>query len=283
MSFTFPPIFRYEFWSFLVPTLISLSLIIHHGTLLFWHIPLLGGVVAIWTVIKLDQVWSSDWSARLRLLTSYGFMLWIYMAIADLIPLLDLEPKDELLLNIDRFLFGETPAFQIQTFPWLTEVMSFGYLSYHFYIHGSMLSTALINPEQANRIFAFVFPAFSLGVIGYFLVPATGPWQAYPEFFTHPLQGGLLTEINAHIVAQGSSVYDVFPSLHTLGTLVLLDHDRHYRPKLFKIMIPISLLLIASTLYLRYHYAIDVIAGGLLFILIRKSNWKWAKLNNKSD
>ena len=281
MSLKSPPIFRYEFWSFLIPTLIFTSLLIHHDAFIFWHIPLLGGMLAIYTVIKIDQAWSADWSAKLRLLTSYGFMLWIYISIADFIPSLDLEPKDEFLLKIDRFLFEETPAFQIQTYPWLTEVMSFGYLSYHFYIHGSMLTTALINPTQAHRIFAFVFPAFSLGIIGYFLVPAMGPWQAYPEYFTYPLQGGFLTEINALIVAQGSSVYDVFPSLHTLGTLVLLDHDRNYRPKIFKIMLPISILLIASTLYLRYHYAIDLIAGGLLFVLIRKSNWRWAELNRE--
>ena len=279
MSPSLPPLFRYEFWSFLIPILISTSLLIHLESFSAWHIPLFGGMLAIYTAIKIDQIWSSDWSATLRLLTSYGFMLWIYISIADFIPLLDLEPKDEVLLEIDRFLFGETPAFQIQPSPWLTEIMSFGYLSYHFYIHGSMLTTALINPTQAHRIFAFVFPAFSLGVIGYFLVPATGPWQAYPHDFIHPLQGGFLTEINTQIVVQGSSVYDVFPSLHTLGTLVLLDHDRNYRPTLFKMMLPISLLLIASTLYLRYHYAIDVLAGCLLFILIRKSNWRWVELN----
>ena len=50
----------------------------------------------------------------------------------------------------------------------------------------------------------------------------------------------------------------------------MLVHDRKYRPRLFRIMLPIAVVLILSTLYLRYHYAIDLLTALLVlaFLLV---------------
>jgi len=272
---------RHELFCYGVTALISIGIWIQTGTLHLLHLPLLGGSLLIVVMSRIDQVWNTTLSFQLRLLSAYGLMLWVYTAVAELVPLLKLSAQDHHLLAIDRLLWGETPAFCFPTYPWLTEVMSFGYLSYQFYIHGSILINCAINPTQANRMFAFLFPAFTLGVIGYFTVPAVGPWKAYPEQFTQSLHGWLITDLNAFMVDQGSSVYDVFPSLHVLGTLVMLDHDRIYRPRWFQVMVPVSVVLILSTVYLRYHYAIDLLVGVVIFILIRPNNWKWVSAQSK--
>ena len=63
-------------------------------------------------------------------------------------------------------------------------------------------------------------------------------------------------------------MYDVFPSLHTAVTLVLLGHDRIHAPRRFLVMTPIGVLLIASTTALGLHYAVDVVAGIVLAMFV---------------
>ena len=265
----------HEYCCLVLASLISIGILARTGAGHLFHFPLMGGCVAIILAAHFHRDKGTSLSLRVRFLTAYGLMLWIYTAVADLIPLMHLKTYDHELRSIDRFIFGETPAIMCPTQPWLTELMSCGYLSYQLYIHGSIILYFFVNPDRMRRLFGFLFPAFTLGIIGYFLVPAMGPWKAYPSEFVDPLRGWWITKLNAVIVAQGSSVYDVFPSLHTLGTLVLLDHDRQYRPLWFRVMVPISVILISSTLYLRYHYAIDLITALILFLGVRRYAWRW--------
>ena len=272
----------HEYCCLFLASLISLGILVSTGAGHLFHLPLLGGCIAIILAARFHRHKGTSLRSRVRFLTAYGLMLWIYTAVADLIPLMQLTTYDDELRSIDRFIFGETPALMCPAQPWLTELMSCGYLSYQIYIHGSIILYFFIDPDRIQRLFTFLFPAFTLGIMGYFFVPAIGPWRAYPSEFLDPLQGWWITELNAMVVAQGSSVYDVFPSLHTLGTLVLLDHDRWYRPRWFRVMSPMSVILISSTIYLRYHYAIDLIVGLILFLCVRSYNWRWDHTQNST-
>ncbi len=58
---------------------------------------------------------------------------------------------------------------------------------------------------------------------------------------------------------------DAFPSGHTAVVLTTLYYAWKSREKkLFAVLFPVVAALIFSTVYLRYHYVIDVIAGVLL-------------------
>ena len=166
-------------------------------------------------------------SPRLRILWLYGFTLAFYTAVEWIVPALGRSPWDAQLLAGDRALFGETPAARFAPSPGWTDLMSACYLSYHLYLHGA-LAWAALRVERAERLTRPLFLAFALGMAGYLLVPATGPAIAWPELFTAPLPGGAMSALNHAIISRGTSLYDVFPSLHVLMTLVLLDHDwRH--------------------------------------------------------
>ena len=122
---------------------------------------------------------------------------------------------------------------------------------------------------------------FAVGFAGYLLVPALGPARAYPELFRGPLPGGNVARMISELVAAGSSGYDVFPSLHVFITCILLDHDwRKVRSRFWMLVIP-SLGLLMSTVYLRYHYGVDVLAGFLLFIALRQTFLKVGKQEAK--
>jgi membrane-associated phospholipid phosphatase len=127
---------------------------------------------------------------------------------------------------------------------------------------------ALIEPSNSTRRLAnWLFSIYAIGLAGYLLFPAVGPRKAFPDLFTQPIEGPFLTPLNRMIVEHGSSVYDAFPSLHVLITCTLLEYDRRYcRRRFFAMLLP-AIGIFTSALYLRYHYAVDLLAGGVLFIL----------------
>jgi len=214
---------------------------------------------------------------KARLLASYGFLVWFYFAVARLVPAVGAPVRDEALYAVDRALFQETPAVYCQSFAvlWLTDLLSACYLSFHVYLQLAVLHM-LWRPLAAGVRFSIsLFTTYAVGFLGYLLLPALGPWKAFPQLFTTPLTGGVVTEFNAWVVGQGSSVYDVFPSLHLLVTLVLLDHDwREVRWRFWIMIVPAAGLIVA-TIYLRYHYAVDLLAGGGLFLILRWALWGW--------
>ena len=204
---------------------------------------------------------------RLRLLLAYGMTFFLYSCASWVVPALGLEPKDAWLLAADRALFGTTPAAALQgtAGPAATELLSTCYLGFLAYLHGA-LAWAFVGPRaRVERFSAWVFSAYPLGLAGYFLVPAVGPAAAFPELFTEPAAGVVATALNAWVVANGSSVYDLFPSLHVYVTLVLLAHDRRAHPLRFRLLAPLLPMIVVATLVLRYHYAVDLLAGAALF------------------
>jgi hypothetical protein len=219
----------------------------------------------------------SDVVQKIRLLASYGFMVWFYFGVARVIPSLGVAARDDMLYAADRELFLETPAVYCQsiTAPWLTDLLSACYLSFHVYLQWAVLHMLWRPLDAGIRLSVYLFTAYAVGFLGYLLVPALGPWQAFPELFTTPLTGGVVTQFNAWIVGQGSSVYDVFPSLHLLVTLVLLDHDWREVRWRFWIMILPTAGLVFATIYLRYHYAVDLLTGGGLFLILRWALAQW--------
>jgi hypothetical protein len=208
---------------------------------------------------------------KLRVVAAYGYVLWFYLAVARITPALGTPLRDAELYAADCALFGETPAvsWQPYTRAWPTEVFSAAYLSYHGYLHLALIHGLLQTPAYLERLAAPLMRAFAVGFAGYLLVPAVGPVAALSGAFSTPLPGGAVTRLNDALVAHGSSVYDVFPSLHVLVTCVLLDHDWQAARRRFWLMLLPAGLLVASTLYLRYHYAIDLIAGLALFLVPR--------------
>jgi len=206
-------------------------------------------------------------SQKGRMVLGFGFALWAYGATARIVPALGLALHDTRLNAADEAMFGTTPSVLCQgwTTSGLTDLMSACYLSYHFYLGAAFLHALWLPLEAGRRFAGYAYAGFATGLPIYLLVPAMGPVHAFPAAFTVPLTGGPITQLNATIVANGSSIYDVFPSLHVLVTCLLLAHDWSHLRSRFLVMLLPTVGLFVSTIYLRYHYAIDLIAGFALF------------------
>ena len=76
-----------------------------------------------------------------------------------------------------------------------------------------------------------------------------------------------LRRFEAGFLERWSSIYDVFPSLHIAVTLALLQQDLRHARRLLPIVLPVGIVTMISTVWLGYHYAVDLIAGVLLFVV----------------
>ncbi len=189
---------------------------------------------------------------------------------------------DELLIQIDYRMFGVNPTEWIAQFshPVLTEFLQIIYASYFFLflIAGYEIYRRKLFKEF-NYFILLVVYGFYLSYMGYLLVPAIGPRFTIHDFHTksEELPGLFLTDIIRESLNRGESIppgvanpedyvkRDVFPSGHAKLTFVLLFAVWRYRLKCRRYMYVIGTLLIISTVYLWYHYVIDLIAAVLFF------------------
>jgi membrane-associated phospholipid phosphatase len=176
--------------------------------------------------------------------------------------------RDTMLLEWDRRLFGADPTLYFQRFvsPPLTAWMQFAYA---FHLYAIPLVACFIYLYRSWNRFremmcGLVVISF-FGILGYLMVPAIGPEYTLHNLYTVPLTQPLsLFNRQIEFMNFARIRRDCFPSLHVgISFLVWLYAWRNSK-KLFWILCPIIISLWCSTIYLRYHYAVDCVAGFLL-------------------
>jgi membrane-associated phospholipid phosphatase len=186
-----------------------------------------------------------------------------YQAMAGAVPVLRAVRYDGWLLHADRWLFGETPCVMTANLvtPALTEVMSLCYIFFMPLLFVSMLRYFFAQRERLVEFYTGLFTVYGIGFLGYLLVPAAGPHLAFPGLFHVPLDGGPITDLNRAMVDNGSNHVDAWPSLHVAVSAFILGFaHRHHRREFWWLLLPVTGLWF-STIYLRYHYLVDVICG----------------------
>jgi membrane-associated phospholipid phosphatase len=199
-------------------------------------------------------------------------ILLVFNSLGELIPRVRHQYYDDVLIRIDYAFFGAHPTVWIERFnnSLLTGLLQIAYISYYFM--PIVLCTSLFLRKKQTEFDSAVFAialCFYLSYIGYLLVPAVGPRFTLNHIQTVDLQTGPFTLwIQQTLDGLENNKTDAFPSGHTAVALVSLFYAWKYREKvLFWVLVPAISALIVSTVYLRYHYVIDVIAGVLLALL----------------
>lgn len=208
----------------------------------------------------------------------------LYAGVKPIIDKLHSSDMDNYLIKIDRFIFGTDPTKYLAEFtdPILTEYLQICYFLFFLLplLHG--IEYLINNKTQPflylarNIIFAFLF-----SYLLYFFIPAIGPRftlhnfellsQEIPGlFFTEYIRdfinyGGGITNPNVDASLQVNR--DCMPSGHTMMTLINIILAFRFGSKFKYIFLIIGASLVFSTVYLRYHYVIDVFAG-VIFALI---------------
>lgn len=178
---------------------------------------------------------------------------------------LGIEPKDSLMLRIDELLFGAALPLKLQwmVHPWLTQVMKFAYVYIYYASPIVVLGLFFYFRADRNAFYevrrAILFTLYG-GYCMYILVPVAGPLFHVGDQFTVPLKTG--DQFHNVVFDVMRYQWDCFPSLHTaVPWVTALVAGRHVVRPLRILLVVIACVVTLSTVYLRYHYGIDLIAG----------------------
>ena len=190
-----------------------------------------------------------------------------------------LRPRlvDDTLLQIDVALFGDTPARMLERIstPGVIEWFSFFYLSYFFILAGHLVP--VLTCGRGKHLAQLTFGALivcAVGQIMYTIVPGAGP--CVHVAFEHAISGGPFWGAVRGAVASAGAQLDIFPSLHTAyPTFFALYWARNRRDgapwRYWPVAAFVAVNVIIATMLLRWHYAIDVVAGltlGTVAVLV---------------
>ena len=201
-----------------------------------------------------------DWFPFLLLCASY------YSLYGNLILRVNPHVADPLLSQMDGWILGNQIAVLLEPWirSWLTDFLNVVYFSHLLVFPGITLYFYLVGETAAfRRIMMGFLTIMLMGLATYLLLPAAGPEKFLADRFTHDLHGQMLSHDVSYIIDVGRVSYDCFPSLHVGIPLLLSFYLRNYRKKLFFPALLYVLLMAFATLYLRYHYLVDVLAAFL--------------------
>lgn len=206
--------------------------------------------------------------------TSWVFRSWYpvfyvatcYKEMALFIPAVGRADDDQFLADLDYRIWGANPTVwleRIYSRP-LTELLQ---IAYTLFVPAVLFVAWML--WRKKRFGQFQYYAFLIALgflvsyIGYFLVPARGPRFLLKHLQHLPLQGlWLFHTMQSGLDRLESAHYDCFPSGHTELTILAWWGSRMVSKRLFKAYFAYTPLIIFATVYLRYHYSVDVLAGA---------------------
>ena len=171
---------------------------------------------------------------------------------------------DHIIIGFEKALLGFHPSVWMEQFvsPPLTEVMKIFYNSYYWL--GPILGISLYFKGELSafrRTISSIVTAFFISYLGFFLFPVVGPRYVLSHLYKGPLEGYVVTALQDFIMEVGDIHGGCMPSSHVAVALVVLLLAWVYRKRMAVWMTPFVTMLCISTVYNRYHYISDVVAG----------------------
>ncbi len=216
---------------------------------------------------------AGNWATRIfRHWYPLLFVASCYREMAILIPVIRSARSDQWLADLDFALWGVNPTVWLEKMysPLLTESLQ---IIYTLFVPIVLLVPWLIWRKKHYADFRHMAFLLSLGFLisylGYLLVPARGP-----RFLLQPLQHAtlrglwLFDSMRTTLDRLERAHYDCFPSGHVELTVLACWLSRLVSNRLFLMYFIYTLCIIFATVYLRYHYTVDVIAGILVALAL---------------
>ena len=206
---------------------------------------------------------------------------------------------DPVVIRLDQALFRcQASVLWMQKLPYLgvSEMFYAAYFSYYLMIFGVGLALYLRNRRQFFHYISIVSFVFYICYAFYIAVPVIGPavllhlvpgYNLPPDLqalvsdtsFPEVVRSGIFYRVMKWIYAVFESPGAAIPSSHVAIALCIVYFCFRYLRAVRYILLLMTVLLCLSTIYCRYHYATDVLAGiATAAVLLPLGNWLYFKL-----
>jgi len=260
--------------------------------------PFLISLYSIFLIIQVVIIKFKDDSRFLGLFYDIFFpvacVLVIFDSLGWLVHYVNPEDIDPILIRLDYMIFNNHPTVILEriTSPLFTDILQIAYCTYYFIpISFGIFLLRNKQREEFNRTLFLILFCYYLSYLGYILMPALGPRFTINHLQTAELQGFIIAEPIQRLLNQLEGIKrDAFPSGHTGIAVLVLYLAYRFERRFFWILLPVVIALIFSTVYCRYHYVVDIIAGfGLTLLSVLLGEWyyerwlKWQSENGRSE
>ena len=195
------------------------------------------------------------------------FFFSLFESFYMILPYFNTMRFDWLMISIDHWLLGVHPTVWIEKIfnPFLTDIM---YLAYIFYFPMPLILAGWLFYRKKyaalEEAMVLIFLCYYGAYVTYFFIPVSGPRFNLAAFQTLQVTGLILTDpIRALVDFFEPNKLDCFPSLHAAILIVTMFLTYKNNKKLYYFYLPISIVIMISLVYCRYHYVIDILAGSI--------------------
>lgn len=200
------------------------------------------------------------------------FVACCYREMAILIADLRTARFDQALAGLDYSFWHANPGVWLERLysPALTEYLQ---IIYTLFVPVVLFVPWIVWRRKDYAGFRYMAFLLSLGFLasylGYIAVPARGPRYLLEHLQHVPLRGlWLFNSMQTALNRLESDHYDCFPSGHTELTILACWLSRSVSSRLFRVYFLYTLCIVFATVYLRYHYTVDLLAGVLVALIL---------------
>ena len=177
---------------------------------------------------------------------------------------------DKFLMRSDQWFHINTAALLILThrFPSIRHLFKLSYQSMEWqFLFLPIILAILLEKHAVNELLLNIFLSFMIGTVIYYFLPANGPLSYINSLYFSQEERDVIIrfyEVHHHLsITTGLGGLTTFPSFHVIW-LTQLTYAAYCRKWLFFPLIVINTIAIFSTLFLGWHYLIDIIGGFIL-------------------
>lgn len=213
------------------------------------------------------------WIKPFRVLYPLALLGFLYSETDFLNNLFFKQDLDPLIATTEATIFGIQPALEFsKQVPTniFAEAMYFGYFAYYLMLIGlPIVWYVKKGAESSEKMVFIIIQSFLIFYLFFDIIPVAGPQFYFINMDPLPpgyLFGFLIRTIQ-HI---GEAPTAAFPSSHVALCLIIIYMTLRESKKIFLLLIPVALLLILSTVYIRAHYVIDIFVAIIAAPMVYK-------------
>jgi membrane-associated phospholipid phosphatase len=218
----------------------------------------------------------------------------VYTNLHDTVRYVNTHDIHVYLSAIEEWIFGGQPVLWAEAYitPARTEFFNAFYANFYL-VAPSVVLILWFNGrrDEARTALLGIIVCFYTGYVLYVLLPAAPPRLYYGSLglFHVTLRGGPITNFQEYLIGMmpNHAARAAFPSLHSAVSCLSLYYAWKYCRWYFPILLLFVIVLLASTVYLRHHWVVDLLAGMLLvpwtvWLAPRYERWWKATVNGQT-
>lgn len=180
------------------------------------------------------------------------------------------ENFDPILIRSEDLIFGTQLSLEFSkqfSSQWFSELMHFGYFSYYVMTVGIALLFYIKARKQFEKAMFIIISSFCFYYILFILFPSIGPQFYFPTNQQTVPEGYIFSKMMNIIIELAETQTGAFPSSHVGLAMIYILLAGKYFKRILLFLIPLTVIIVFSTVYLKAHYTIDIIGGAITGIL----------------